>query len=1197
MRILLAFFCFCAALPAQETRSAIYGRVVDPSSSPVMGASVTVTNVETGVSAVLSTNETGYFEANLLLPGEYRLSAEAAGFKKSLRSGITLPAGTRLEIGFTLELGAVTESVSVTAEAPLLDTSAASSGWVLDNRNVMAMPILNNNATLLAKITPGVFTPGINQYGQLHAVVTSSQYSVAGNVGGNEWSVDGAPNNGRDRNVGYVPYADTVQEMKVETSNFDASAGHTTGVSVAIMTKAGTNQFHGTATWQHWQTRWQGAPFFTRQIYYRNIAQARARGDMALADKLRSEPMLPSGHSNNYAGTLGGPILKEKLFFFFGFNGYKEKFSESGLAVNYTVPTMANRQGDFSQLLQVDPVRYQIYDPLSVRPDPARPTHYIRDPIPGNVLPRARIVNPAYNKYVSFLPVPNNDPLSPKLEPKNNYVALAMPSIFNYSAYTNRIDYNLSSKHRFYGRWSWNSNLADRLDWTYESARGLHTSGAVRQNLAVSADWVYTLSSNTVLDVAAAGNDYGQGDSQPGARKYKPSDVGLPAYMDAKAGDKHVLPTMSAGGYQAIGVPYAVLEHYRATTARADLTHIRGKHTARFGLDVRDHFRTGGGDGSTSGAFSFSNAYTRRNDDTFTPAGDLGLSWAAFMMGIPSGMSVDTNDSYIMSNPYYGWFAQDQWRVTPKLSVTLGLRMEYEMGRRERFNRIIGWFDPNPKLPISDGAETAYRRSPVPELGGAGITVRGGSVYPGVGGASERSNSSELLWLPRAAFAWQWNSRTVLRGGYGMFYDTNNVMIYEPDQYGFSRSTSTLITNDFGMTWLAGNPGAGVSPLLDPFPVRADGTRFDAPVREAFGLMARAGRGFSYTDYDAKRARQQRWRLGVQRQIGNDLLVDAAYTGSYSSRLSVSRKLDPLPEQYWASGLARNDAVASNLNANVANPFQLKNLGTLDPALAQNLGTMGFFTSATIRKNQLLRAFPHMNGVTAAGLPMGEMRTHGLELYTQKRFSRGFSLTAAYTRMFGEEKNWFPNEFDTVPLWRESNNTRPHRFTGTAVVELPFGKGRRWAKSGLPMWLAGGWQTALTYEWQPGPLLAFGNVFYYGELADIAKGTRTLDRWFNTDGFERNASKGPAAFHRRVFPSQVSNVRRDMTNQWNANLQREFRFKERAQLQLRCDAVNLFNRSQFDTPDMSPTSTNFGRITRQTNSTNRFVQVQARLRW
>lgn len=1210
MRNLLRFFLILSCslpLAGQETRSAVYGRVLDPSSSPIPGATVVVANVETGASATLTTNGTGYFEAPLLIAGEYRVSAEAQGFKRVVRAGVTVSVGARLEISFKLELGSVTESISVTAEAPLLDTSTASSGWVLDNRNVMELPMLTNNAALLAKLTPGVFTPGINQYGQLHAVMSSSQYSVAGAVGGNEWTVDGAPNNGRGRDIGYVPYADTLQEMRVETSNFDASIGHTTGVSVAMMTKSGTNQLHGTATWQHWQNRWQGAPFFTKQVYYRNIAEAVAKGDMALASKLRSRPILPSGHSNNYGASIGGPVTipklvngKDKLFFFFGYNGYKESFFESGLQVNYTVPTMANRLGDFSQLLNVDTTRYQIYDPLSVKPDPARPTHVIRDPIPGNIVPRSRMINPAYNAYAKFVPAPNNDPTAPKLEPKNNFVAVAMPSIFNYGAYTNRVDYNLSSRHRFYGRWSWNHNYSDRLDWTYSSAPGLHSSGAVRQNLAVSADWVYTLSSSTVLDVSLAGNDFGIGNTEPGARKYKPSDVGLPAYLDAKAGDMHVLPTMAVTGYKAIGLDYSTLEHYRVFTSRTELSRVHGNHTARLGTNIRNHYRTGGAGGNTSGSFTFNNSYTRRNDDNFTPAGDLGLGWAAFMMGLPSGMSIATNDTYAMSNPYYAWFAQDLWRVTPKLSLTLGLRMEYELGRKERYSRVIGWFDPKAPLPITAKTQAAYASSPVPELPASAFTALGGSVYPGVNGQPDRSNSSELLWLPRLAAAYQLTSRTVFRGGYGTFYDTNNVMTADPDQYGFSRSTSTMVTNDFGMTWLAGDPVHGISPLVDPFPVRADGARFDTPVRDKLGLMARVGRGFSYVAQDARRARQQRWRAGVQHQFGSNVLIDVAYSGSYSDRVPLSHKLDPLPQQYWATGMVRNDAIATNLNANVTNPYLLKNfadLRTSNPELYQAMSTISFFTSSTIRKNQLLRPFSQMNGITNTTVPLGKVRTDGLEVLVQKRFSKGFNINLAYTRMRGREANYFYNEWDEAPSWRDSNDTRPHRLTATGVLQFPFGKNRRFARHGLPMWVIGGWQTALTYEWQPGPLLSFGNVFYYGNTADVAESTHTLSQWFNTDNFERNAAKGPAAFASRVFPTQVPRVRRDMTNAWNGNLQREFRIQERTVLQIRCDIVNLFNRSQFDAPDMSPYSTNFGKISLQTNSTNRFLQVQARVRF
>jgi len=186
-------------------------------------------------------------------------------------------------------------------------------------------------------------------------------------------------------------------------------------------------------------------------------------------------------------------------------------------------------------------------------------------------------------------------------------------------------------------------------------------------------------------------------------------------------------------------------------------------------------------------------------------------------------------------------------------------------------------------------------------------------------------------------------------------------------QTGFSRTTSTTLTNDFGVNWLAGDPGKGVSPLTDPFPVRSDGTRFDAPTRDALGLMARAGRGWSFNDYDREHARQQRWRIGVQRSLTSSMVFEAAYAGSYSDRVGLARNLSPLPEKYWADGLKRNDAIANDLNANVTNPFLLRNFASLQsssPLVYQDMSTQSFYTSSTIRKSQLLRAFPQMNGLT-----------------------------------------------------------------------------------------------------------------------------------------------------------------------------------------------------------------------------------------
>ena len=1204
LKLILAAILCVGLAAAQETRGTILGRVLDPSGAPVAGASVIVENLDTGTQMRLTTNETGYYEANLLLPGNYRVSAEYTGFKRTVRSGVVLPLNARIEINLTLELGAMTESVSVIAEAPLLDTSTVSSGRIVDNRNVMDLPVVANNTMVLVKLTPGVQTSGVNDYLGPHSNVGASEYWLGGRVGGNEWAIDGVPNNGASRRSAYLPHADTVQEMKVETSNFDASAGHAVGIQVTMMTRAGTNRYHGTLTEQHWQQRWHALSFFTKQLYYRRIAEAEARGDFAEAERLRREPKQESGRSNNYAATLGGPVRiprlfdgRNRLFFFVHYQGNKDKVADLPTRLNKTIPTMEDRKGDFSRHLLVDAVRYQLYDPLSVRPDPARPGHYIRDPIPGNILPASRIVNPAYEFYTKLLPVPNNDP-GPGREPLNNFLNIS-PLVRDYVAYGNRIDYHLSGAHRFFARWTYNDWINEANDWTYTTMRGLQSARQTRTNLAGTVDWVWTASSSTVLDLAVSANNYREGSRPDVPLRFKPSDVGLPKYLDEKAGAEHILPQMSFDGYETISRNYPSVINYRTLTFKADLNHVRGSHTLKAGFDHRGQFRTGGPDRNTSGNFSFSNFYTRRNDDTFTPAGNLAHSWAAFMMGLPSSMTIATTDTYALYNPYYAWYVQDHWRLTPRLSVNLGLRWEYEQGARERYNRALAYFDASARLPITEGAQAAYARSPVPELPASQFVVQGGSVYA-ASSPGRRLWQNELMWLPRVAAAYQVGSKTVIRGGYGLFYDTLNVLNIGADQTGYTRATSTLVTTDYGMTWLAGDPRRGIPPIADPFPVRADGSRFDEPTRDRLGLMARAGRGWTFNDFRYLHARQQRWRFGIQRQFGNDIAVEIAYVGTRSDRVPLTKTLSALPEQFWADGLVRNDALASNLNANVTNPFYIGNFADLKsshPLVYQDMSTQGFFTSRTIRKHQLLRPFPHMNGLSTATAPLGKARTDSLEVTFQRRFARGFDLNLSYTALRLREADYFYNEFDALPSWRESNDGRPHRLVATGIYQLPFGKGRRWATRGFWSYLLGGYQVAATYEFQPGPLLDWGNLFYYGNLEDIKKGPRTLDRWFNTDNFERSAAKGPAAFHRRVFPTRVSGVRADGTNQWNANAQREFTLKEGWVLQFRVDALNLANRTQFEAPNTNPYSTDFGRVTSQTNTRNRFIQAQVRLRF
>ncbi len=1046
-----------------------------------------------------------------------------------------------------------------------------------------------------------------------------SAYNSPGSVGGNEWSIDGASTNGTDRRASIMPSPDVIDEFKIETSNFDASFGHATGLGISMSTKSGANQFHGTSTLQFINQRWNAASFFVKQTRWAQVSALNTAGNTAAAQRLADSPMLNSGKTLNYQATLSGPIYipkvvdgRNKLFFFLGFSELKNRQSARPSELNHTVPTIAMRNGDYSDLLRVDAVRYQVYDPVSTRPDPARAGHWIRTPFAGNLLPRNRVQNPMYDFYAKRMPLPNVDTTG--RDPINNYQASGMPNNVDYRSWNNRIDYQATQKHRFFFRWFKSDFLEGAQDFTYETEPGLMNWDEKRPAASGAFDWTYAASPSTILNVTADTNWFLLQNQRLGTRKYKPSDAGLPTYMDTKCASSCVMPRILFPGMtfwngdMVMGTAVDPGTKGRQQALKFNATHIRGVHSFRAGVDMRQHFRTQLQNGGfTSGTFSFANNYVRKDEDGFVPAAGLGLGWASFMLGIPTAVSVDTNDNFALTSPYYAWFAQDTWRVTRKLTVTLGLRMEYEQGPTERYNRALTYFDPKLELPITAAAQAAYARNPLPELPASQFQVRGGTVYAGVNGASRRLWRNELMWLPRLSVAWQANEKSVIRAGYGTYYDTLNVMNQGADQYGFARATVTNLTNDFGTTWNAGNPGAGISPLSDPFPIRANGTRFDVPLRETLGSMARAGQGFTYTDFNRQHPRVQRWRVGVQRELSKNMMIEVAYWGQKGDRVAPANntRLDYLPEGYWNKSNSRNNALANELNRNVANPFLLSNfdsLRTSNSVLYQHLSTLGRFTSPTIPKHQLLREFPHMNGLFNNAVPTAEAMTHSLEVNFQRRFAKGFNLNASYARTRQTRFDILENEFNQVPsVWWPSDTARPHRLTVTGIYELPFGRGRAYLQNGIVNYLLGGWQLAATYEFQNGPQLAWGNLFYNGDvnkLEDDASlgGAKTYNQWFNSGlPFERVANNQPAAFQTRVFPRFLNGLRADGLNQWNVNVLREFKFTERVRFQLRGDAINLMNRSQMNPPELNPTSTNFGRITSQTSSLNRMYQVQARI--
>ncbi len=1177
---------------AQETRSTILGTVKDQSGAIVAGATVDVTNTETNTTTKLSTNSSGYFEAPYLLP-----------------------------------------------------------------------PVMSNSAILLARGAPGMQWTAQPNYLGMHSNAGGSAVSAVGGVGGNEFSLDGVSNSAAGRRTGYLPYTDTIAEFKVETAPFDASKGHTTSATISLSTKSGTNEYHGALTWQHWQQRLNATQSTTNAAHWSRIYDLEAKGNTALADQLRSESAQPAGRSNNWAGSVGGPVRvpklfngEDKLFFFFAYNAAKDVKTEEATAVNRTVPTDAHRRGDFSDLLQIDPIRFQIYDPRTAAVVNGVVT---RKPFERNQVP---ILNPLYKYYEALYPHANNVPGVVSREGRNNYLASATPFNWDYKAFTNRVDLQLTPKQRMFGKWSYsNFNPENRGDWTYETAPGLLQNGLVRKNIGITFDHVYTFNSTTIFNWSIAWNRFIEGSASNKVQtSFPPSSVGLPSYMDEKAGQFIHLPNLgfSDNSYSDFTRGYPGFGRFSVGTARGELSKYIGTHSLRFGVDLRQTWRATNGPGNTSGSFTYNNSFVRQAQNT-TNAQLLGLEWAAFMLGVPSGVSISTNDSLYLTNKFYSGYVQDDWKLSRKLTLNLGLRYELEGGFRERFNRGLNGFDLDATLPISQGAQEAYATLPASILSlrpASDFIVKGGTPYLGKDGAPETVNNSQPGWMPRIGFAYQLNDKTVLRGGWGMFYDTNNVLNDGLNQGQYNRGTGTTITNDNGLNFIGTNV---TSPeckadlakcrtiLSDPFPVRFDGTRFDTPTGSALGLMSLQGRGLTYLDRDWERARQHRFRLGLQRQLSSTIVVELAYLGSRTDQIQVEKRLDALPEQYWATGLIRNNKLANDLNSNLKNPFNVSNFAALQttlPLVYNDMLKNGFFTNANIAKSQLLRPYPNMNGLRNGRDPAGEQVYNHLEVTTTKRFSQGYSFQVSYLWVSNLSKTTRENEFDESLVWAPTNNSAPHSLNVNFIYEFPFGKGRKFLSDNK--WLnavVGGWQIGGIYYKQSGRAYDLGNWFYYGdELRAIAKNTKdqTVDAWFNWQlfpGASRDFSASnraayearirslvpesvlqqmgsicgsgnnqpctysnatptnfqPNSFHVRVFPNRLNWLRGHGKNQLDANILRRFPVTEKQTLEFRLDMINTFNHVLWDNPNTDINSSNFGRVTTQWN-TPRFIQFQLR---
>ncbi len=1112
-------FALCAgillaavAANAQTTgRGTLLGTVTDSSGAAMAGVQVVVTNLEMNVSQSTVTNGTGYYEIDALNPGTYKIAVSAPGFENLLREGITLVADARENVPLSLKAGKTVQTVVVNGDVTLLNTESGSNGQVLSTLELENVPAEGENPLWLAWMAPGV-TANLAQTSSRDGTLNWTgvgQFGLNGPYNQNEFSLDGAPNFGNQREEAVNVTEDEIGQMKLDTSGFDASVGHTMGVAVTQTTKSGTNDIHGVIRELYQNRRWAAMGHFQGLNYRYQQQLAGCHGPSSPACfAIENKYGWPGVHENNGSGSVGGPVFIPKLYdgrnkFFFFVSLLDDVYTDAGSSTA-TVPTVQERTGDFSDLpsqatnipaaySQACPGslyygQYQLYNPYSTVLDSSGIPR--RKPFCGNIIPSSMVGqnNPKMVAlYNSLMPAPNvNNPVG-----ANYTYSSTQPQTFRQ--FTQRMDYALSQKDHIFFRWT-------RAHYT-KAGNGF-TNGNVdvqqgpRWIETGALGWNHVFSANTDLDITVGATNFETWCCYyPGYQTYKPSSVGLPSYLDSYAGNLSTLPILFLGTgttatYSQIGQLNNAPDYYRTLAYRGNVTHVHGRNTIRFGAEWREQNLAQGVQGNQGGTYNFDDTYTQENngsDPTYSQS-NTGLSYAALLLGVQTTSVVSQQSSYSLHSPYYAFYIGDTWRATPKLTIIPGIRYEYEYGVSEKHNRLVVGWDANAALPIAGPANNAYQaalgkataaqRAVLP----ASLNVQGGPLYANVNGAPATMWKNSYRILPRIAIAYQITPSTVIRAGYGLFFDTLNALQLPetgiPDQDGFSANTTVSSSTNFGA-----NFSPGYNPMANPFP-----SGLNAPIQSAGGSMYYAGASPTIYDHNLVPARAHRGSVGVQHQFGSATVLEVSWVGEITTNISGTQTYTYTPQAFFAGGLNPNSATNTLLNSTIPNPFNISNFGALEasnPAQYNLIAHQSQYTSGIASVSSLVRAYPQM-GSLKLQRSIGEAKFEQLQINLHRRLSQGLVLTAALQINDAHDRDYFYNPFDSVPSWEPSNNSAPYRITAEAVYQMPFGKGRQWFTSGWKSAVFGGMGVNASYETQPGPLVNFNNnLFYVGDTGAI----------------------------------------------------------------------------------------------------------------
>jgi trimeric autotransporter adhesin len=1124
LRALVAAACLATAtLNAQSYYGLVRGIVADQNGGVLPAAKITLLNEGTSAARSGTTTSNGEYVFNEVVPATYSVICEAPGFKRSLTKGIIVSTQAQVTVDVKLEIGQVTESVQVEELAPLIESATASQGQVLDNQKLVDLPNLGRNPFMMSKLSMNVVQVGPPAYNRMEDQSGSSMISIAGGpVRGNNYLLDGIPITDMNNRAIIIPTIESVQEVKIQANTYDAEMARTGGGMFNTYMKSGTNTYHGSLYGHVRRTDWDANAFFSN----------------AAGIPITDQPNTTWGAS--FGGKVWIPHVydgKNRTFFFLGLEKYDDVQSDSA---NFAFPTLLERAGNFSKSFgQV------VIDPTTGKP------------YPGGIIPASQIVGVGQGLANSF-PAITSAPTSFG----GNDVTVASTIKARASQYTAKVDQDFT-------KW-WRASLSYLRYYSLEPGDTWFNTPStqagwrlLRRVDSTQFNNILTINPSTVLTFRYGFNRFPNLDYNS-SQGFDIATLGFSkAYASSIAPAAAEFPAINLSTFSGIGESGDWAYYDEASrNFSTSVDKFVGRHSIRGGFDFRRLATSGSGINCTTGCYTF-------NTDPSLATSSTGVDLGDMLLGRPYDRQADTSSTLTNYIYYYGAFVQDNFRLNSKVTLNFGLRWEHEGGIQEANNGLIVGFDRNAANPLA---------SQVP-----GLNLKGQVLYAGLNGAPiQAGNYNSSKFGPRAGIAYQLNSKTVIRGGYGLFW--------APQIYRGGPIATLGYANN---TQYTGVPTSDV--LTNPFP-----SGLLAPLGNSQGTSAGIGTSFSLVDPNTKSPRVHQYSVDVQREIWGGVAVEVAYVGSHSTHLTLGQPsininaLDP-------ANLAKGNAA---LNAAVPNPFV-------------NAITSGTLSGKTISAFRLLLPFPAYQSISAIFGDQNHASYNSMVIKAQKRLSHGLTFLSTLTvsknmdassggvgsSLNSGAQGAPQNPYNFEAEYSLSNVDTPLRWATSLSYELPVGKGKMVNTNRAVDLIAGGWTINAVNVYQTGfPLQIYQTDFNSGYGYGAQRPNLSSSSSPGTSGSVESRLYNylnPKAFtlvDQGVFGNtpRTIDTRGPGQKNWDISVFKTISFKERARFQFRAEALNAFNSPLFHSPNTNISSGTFGQINSQDNF-SRQLQLAIRM--